>query len=414
MRYGESSRQSHLFSEIDMHGLLEAQKKALYNEVSILESNRLLNTSVDDLCDYLVEKYRLDPPVLLKDQAVADQKEAQIDVSGDSYRDIRDRSVPVHVPGTRVTLEVPFEGEADFFRVRPATFTSAPPLADVRGNTLVLSVAGTDLKPEGIKSKFDRTLNEIRQYLGWITGDAQQLNDQLPALARQAVESRREKLLRDQSLVASIGFPLKQRANAPTTYSAPEVRRKAVPELPKAGTAPFEPELTLDIENYEHILKVVSNMVQVMERSPSAFRQMNEEALRDHFLVQLNGQYEGNATGETFNLSGKTDILIRVKDRNIFIAECKFWHGPKSLLEAIDQLLGYTNWRDTKTAILLFNRNKNFSRVVETIPDTVADHPNVKRQMEYTSESGFRFMVGHRDDMNRELLLTVLAFDVPT
>lgn len=51
----------YLFSEIDMYGLLEAQKKALYREVSGLESNRLLNTSVDDLCDYLVENYRLDP-----------------------------------------------------------------------------------------------------------------------------------------------------------------------------------------------------------------------------------------------------------------------------------------------------------------------------------------------------------------
>lgn len=41
---------------------------------------------------------------------------------------------------------------------------------------------------------------------------------------------------------------------------------------------------------------------------------------------------------ETFNSSGKTDILIRVENRNIFIAECKFWRGPKSFGEAIEQL----------------------------------------------------------------------------
>ena len=33
-----------------------------------------------------------------------------------------------------------------------------------------------------------------------------------------------------------------------------------------------------------------------MERSPYAFKAMNEENLRQHFLVQLNGQFEGNAT----------------------------------------------------------------------------------------------------------------------
>ena len=93
-----------------------------------------------------------------------------------------------------------------------------------------------------------------------------------------------------------------------------------------------------------------------MELSPFLFRSIPEEDLRTHFLIQLNGWYEGQATGETFNLSGKTDIIIRDRDRNVFIAECKFWRGSKSLSEAIDQLLGYTSWRDTKTAIVLFNK----------------------------------------------------------
>jgi len=99
----------------------------------------------------------------------------------------------------------------------------------------------------------------------------------------------------------------------------------------------------------------MQNMVTVIERSPSAFKNMQEEDIRQHFLVQLNGQYEGQATGETFNLEGKTDILIRVEGKNIFIAECKFWKGPESLKKAIDQLLDYTTWRDTKTAIVVFN-----------------------------------------------------------
>ncbi|MFM9616172.1 hypothetical protein ACKI18_46870, partial [Streptomyces niveiscabiei] len=62
----------------------------------------------------------------------------------------------------------------------------------------------------------------------------------------------------------------------------------------------------------------------MMERSPTAFKTMGEEDLRQHFLVQLNGQFDGAATGETFNYEGKTDILLRVAGRNIFIAECKF------------------------------------------------------------------------------------------
>ena len=241
------------------------------DEVAVIDGNRLLNTSVDDLCAYFVEKYQLHPPVLLEDQAVADQQEIQIDVSNNPNRQIRDRSRPFYIAGTRVMLEVPFEDDADFFKVIPSTFTVSPPVADVQNNILSLSVSGTDLTPEGIKSQLDRTLHEIKKYLSWIANDVKSLNDELGGLAREAIESRQQKLLADQSLVASIGFPLKRRDDAPTTYAAPEVRRKTVPELPKASTAPFEPEPVLDMENYEHILKVVSSMVQVMERSPNVF-----------------------------------------------------------------------------------------------------------------------------------------------
>jgi hypothetical protein len=174
------------------------------------------------------------------------------------------------------------------------------------------------------------------------------------------------------------------------------------------------PEPTLAIDDYEHILSVVSRMVHVMERSPKAFRDMGEGDLRQHFLVHLNGDYEGQATGETFNAAGKTDILVRVEDRNVFIAECKFWVGPQSLTEAIGQVLGYATWRDAKLALLVFNRRKDFSAVAAQIPGTVKAHPNCKRQVEYKAETGFRFILHHPDDKNRELLLTVLAFEVPT
>ena len=154
-------------------------------------------------------------------------------------------------------------------------------------------------------------------------------------------------------------------------------------------------------------------MTQVMERSPSAFRAMGEEDLRQHFLVQMNGQFEGNATGETFNVNGKTDILLRSGDRNVFIAECKFWKGPKLYLETIDQLIGYKAWRDTKTAILVFNRDTSMSTVLDKVEASTKEHKNFKRIVDWKHETGFRYVFHHEGDMNREFLLTVLVFDVP-
>jgi hypothetical protein len=141
---------------------------------------------------------------------------------------------------------------------------------------------------------------------------------------------------------------------------------------------------------------------------------MKEEHLRDHFLVQLNAQYEGTATGETFNFEGKTDILVHVDGRTVFIAECKFWNGPRALIRTIDQLLGYTSWRDTKTAILVFNRGRALSTVLERVGPTVAEHKRFVREVPLDGETSFRFVLSHRDDPQRHLTLTVLVFELPS
>lgn len=168
------------------------------------------------------------------------------------------------------------------------------------------------------------------------------------------------------------------------------------------------------MEEYENILEIVRNMVHVMERSPKAFENMGEEDLRTHFLVQLNSQYEGGATGETFNFQGKTDILIRVDGRNVFIAECKFWGGEKQFLETIDQLLSYLSWRDTKAAVIVFNRNANFTDVLNKITQAALKHECYKRILGSSGESNFRYVFHQPNDSNREIIVTIMAFDVPT
>ena len=220
-------------------------------------------------------------------------------------------------------------------------------------------------------------------------------------------------MLQDQNLIANIGYPLRTREGRSGTYVWPEVRRRIAPQLLPVSEGPYQPEPALSTEIYEHIFTVITNMTTTMELSPKAFSNMGEEDLRTHFLVQLNGHYVAQASAETFNYEGKTDILLRAQGKNIFIAECKFWSGPKGFKDAIDQLLGYTSWRDNKTALLVFNRNTNMSTVLERIPQTVKEHPSYKAEREYSSETGFRYIFGHRDDPNRELWLTVLVFDIP-
>lgn len=402
-----------LFNISELRVFLGTRRKQVFEEIQNQNADYILNVNPSEFCKYLVQKYCLAPIALDESNIVVDQEEKKVDVSGDPNRWIRDENRPFYLPGTQVTYFIPFKGDPELFNYKPSTFTYQPPEGRINGQVLELFFEGVDVSPDKIKGKFERALSELKRWLGWVSNQVQQFNEQLPPIIEDQIKARREKLLKDRGLVAELGFPLKKRANAQATYTVPEIRRKIVPK-PTASVEPYKPEPALAIEDYEHILSVINNMALVMERSPKAFQTMREEDIRQHFLVQLNGQYEGQATGETFNYEGKTDILIRYQGKNIFIAECKFWSGSEGLIDTIGQILSYLSWRDTKTAILLFNRTKNFSNVLSQISVIVKSHPNFESQIEYRSETGFRFILHHKDDKNRILILTIMAFDVPS
>lgn len=402
-----------LFVTHDLGHSIRLTMEKMRQEVELLDENQLLNTPPEDLKNYLVEKYGITPITLLRDQWYADYQDAPVDVRHDRMRWIEDRSRPAMVAGERVEVRIPFEGESELFYTKANTFNMNPPRAVVDKNEIVLRYDTPADQPRDVRSLVDQTLRDIEQHLGWQRDMIDAHNRSLPGAAEQAIRQRRERLLAQSQRAEALGIPIRRRTDAPKTYALPTVKRKAVPTLPPATTVQFKPEPALDMELYEHILKVVQDMALVMERSPDAFKAMNEEALRQHFLVQLNGQFEGKATGETFNMSGKTDILLREADRNVFIAECKFWKGPKAFGEAIDQLLGYATWRDSKTAILVFNRGTETSTVLAGVDATAKAHVNFKRAVGWLHESGFRYVFHSNGEKNRELILTVLVFHVP-
>lgn len=404
-----------LFNGVSVFDVLEAQTRAIEKAIQDLDPNYLLNVSENDLVSSLVREYRLEVPQLKEDDIhVANYGETPVDVSGDFRGAIFDRGRPFYIQGTETTIAVPFEGDAAFFQVQPQSYSLNPPRGTVAGSELHLTYVRTNQDAEALKRDYMSALSQIKTNLESLRSSASGFNDGLEALVRQRVTARKAKLLSDAGMVAGLGLPIKRRAGAATTYAVPVQRRRPRIERPSAPSSAFSPEPVLAKEDYDAILAIMHNMVTVMELSPHAFEYMKEEDLRNHFLVQLNAQYEGQATGETFNFQGKTDILIRAEGQNAFIAECKFWKGEKRFLETVDQLLSYLSWRDTKTAILVFNRASEFTEVLNKIVAAVPSHPCFKRALGTTNESTFRYVFHQPNDPNRELLLTVMTFDIPT
>lgn len=376
-------------------------------------ADQLLNTSPSDLAAYFASQFRIEPVQILRDSITASQSESTVDARHLPDRAVIDRTRPIPVPAVTVTFIVPYSGDPIIFKCRGSTFSFMPPCAEVMSGQLRISVTRTDHDDTAFRAHFDRELNSIEEYLGWNDQMLRPFNEGLEERALQTIRHRRDRLLANQNLVATLGFPLHARSDA-ATYTPPEVRRKVRARPPAASNKPFTPEPTLSMDDYEHVLELMLATARMIERNPSTFATMGEEDLRNQFLIVLNTHYEGQATAETFNAKGKTDILVRSKDRSIFIAECKIWRGQKSLAAAVDQLLSYTTWRDTKTAVVIFNRSKNVSQVISKVPPTMEQHPQFKRSLQTNLEGGYRCLMSHEDDPNRELTVTVLVIDVPS
>jgi hypothetical protein len=136
----------------------------------------------------------------------------------------------------------------------------------------------------------------------------------------------------------------------------------------------------------------------------------NEEPLRDILVYILSSQWGGAASAETFVGEGKTDILLRYKDANAFIGECKMWRGQAAFTKGINQLLGYTVWDDTRAGIILFIRGMaDVKAVVATAAKCIREHPNFVDEGDGQNE----FVIYSKHDAHRNIRLSLIPVHIP-
>ena len=383
--------------------LLEAYLAYTVGEIAKLETEYVLKTPASELERYFTEQATIEP-LVLGEPYMEDPTNTSIDVSGDPRRFTLPGERTL-VPGTRVTVVIPYTGEERLWQTQPSTFSTSYPSIEISHERVAIDLSFANDSADGgaLKAEVERQLDTLRKAVQTLHGDVTNYNSTVEAAVSRAVQDRRDKALATSKAIESIGIPIRRR-DEPLTYAAP-VKRKPKIDRPAVSTEPYAPEPVLPDDEYEHILKVLQSMAIVIERNPGSFSKLGEEAIRDHCLLVLNGHYEGAATGETFNYGGKTDILIRVDDRNVFIAECKFWHGPKAFNEAIDQLLGYLSWRDCKASLVVFNKTKDSVAVMKKMHEVMEQRPELQKTL-----ANSRYVLV-RD--GRDILVTTMLFDVP-
>jgi len=268
---------------------------------------------------------------------------------------------------------------------------------------------------DAIVRKKDENIKSIAQQLNNVNSEIRQYNASLETQIRTAFESRKNKIKAKSGVLASLGVPIKKTDTPPETFSipTPQKRKKSILRKPEVREAGFTPEPCLDDSVYDEILQMIHDVGKEFERLPSVYAGKEEEHLRDHFLMILEPNFEGSATGETFNKTGKTDILLRHENSNVFIAECKFWRGQKSFLATITQLLGYLTWRDSKAAVIMFVPNKEFTTVIQTAKECINEHTNYIRAVSEKDETWHNYEFHLDGDRNRVVKIAVMFYHTP-
>jgi hypothetical protein len=404
------------FRDGDTFATFRGLVEGIVREIDALDNEYVLKASPIELEEYYDSKVTITPLSLdTANHYIEGQKGTQLDVSHHFDR-VAFPGTRILVKGTTLHIAIPYTGDKNLWRIRPSTFThSAYPELDIRDDVVVFGCTFPDdsANAERLKSEIQNNINSLADAVANLRRDADNHNQTAPSTIRSALVQKRAKAQGAVGAVAALGIPIKQR-NQPLTFTAPTKRRESPTARPTVAREKYAPEPVLDQKEYEHILGVLKSMSLVIERSPAAFASLDEEAIRTHFLLQLNGHYEGSATGETFNAAGKTDILIRVENRNIFIAECKFWHGPKSFNDAIDQLLGYLSWRDSKCALVIFNHTKDSSGVRQKMHEAMTSRPEYRKTLAHDPANDSRYIFVKPSDPGREIRICTMLFDVPS
>lgn len=403
-----------VFGEKDLESIIQSKIQEMQVEINRKPDNYILNVNEIEYINYLARHYSIENIELNFDEVSISTYEKDISADNFPSRSFyvkRNRTYRKDV----IKYHIPFTGNNELLRCIPNPCLMWTTEVSIEEGSLCFDIINFYNEPDRIKQEAEQIIESIRNQADNLTKQITTFNSSLLYNAQMIFRARKDHLLNKNDFIASLGVPIKMRESYPHTFAipTPQTRKKVQVTPPIVTEKVYRPDPTLEISVYEDILQVIHDVGKQFERMPSTYAHKHEEDLRDHILLVLEPRFEGSATGETFNKTGKTDILLRYQSSNVFIAECKFWKGVKAFLETITQLLGYLTWRDSKAAVVIFVQNKEFSMVIKTIEAEVSKHPNYLGFVNKKEETWLNYRFHTNNDPNREIKLAVLLFHIP-
>jgi hypothetical protein len=397
------------FYEVDSFSFTRQLTDKIKQQIEGLSKEYILGVDEHEFKTYLVNNYSLEPLVVdLENPIVEEPKISKEWIENIPYRGKYQTDV------YEFTVKYNFTGSAVIFKIRPDSWTMTTTQIYISEALKTVSFSFKLYKKdpnEFIRAKNDHSKSAFIN-LSNANVVVKNWNLGLTGLVDTLFQNQKLKFKQENDFFAAIN--IKVNKDTASVFSAPTIKKIIIPKptIPKNKELASDPILSKEI--YDDILKVIYDSGKSMEKKPALYTGKDEEGLRDQFLFVLETRYEGTtATGETFNRSGKTDIILKFAQdsSNLFVAECKFWHGPVEYLKAISQLFDrYLTWRDSKVALIIFIKNKDFTNVLNLITTEIKNHPYYIKENGKRGETSFSYIFHLQQDNDKRVFLEVLAF----
>ncbi|MBK8454312.1 MAG: hypothetical protein WAQ53_12360 [Thiofilum sp.] len=411
--YRNKYNYTRIFAEQELSVFLNTRKQNVIATIESENDDYLLNVNEIDYIKYKVSEAEVEPLIIHNDRIYVSSTEQMI--SGEYFPKSFFVDKGYSYKKSVIKFHIPFSGNTKLLSCQPSTRIVWSMNIEINHNEICFEIINFNDDIDSIIREKDDHIKSILQQNSYLESEVKTYNKYLESSIKTAFEARKKRILANSGVLASLGIPIKKSSSPSNTFSVPLAsNKKSITILkPIVQDTIFKPEPTLDNTTYQEILKMIHDIGRQFERLPSLYKNKEEEDLRDHFLMFLEPNFEGSATGETFNKSGKTDILLRHEGQNIFIGECKFWKGQKVFLDTISQLLGYLTWRDSKAAVIMFVSNKDFTSTLEITKNSVNSHPNFIRYIDERDETWLNYEFHLNNDRNRVVKIAIMLYHLP-
>lgn len=401
---------------------MDAAKAQITNAIAAASEVEVLEAEEETWADGLVAEHRLlTPSVDTSARELRQHKKLEVNCTGaPGITYTTSEYGEVKRPGHQLSLSVPYTGDANLLRTATSETGHLNLKVDVEDGRIVRKWEWPEVKGA------DAFNEEVEEYLRTLDRGTEAVAEEirlfnaevLPRHALGQIDERKKEVLSGREFLGAIKIPVKRDLDAPKEFEAPPVREqfreRPSPAMKAEPRPPEDPVRSGDLDDfYEHILKIIRAVGRGLERSPGSYADADEPVLRDHMLVTLNTHYVSATYAEAFNGEGRTDILIRIFNENAFIGECKWWDGQKSLEAALEQLWGYTTWRDSRVALIFYVRAKEITAIIARAKETLEGQDEFIEWQGPDREAELRCRVRWPDDVQREASLTALFVHLP-